>query len=71
MSELMSSGEVARQLGISLSLVRKLEREGVTPPARRVAGVDRRVYTTIEVEALRQIIADRRAGMSHAEQQAA
>ncbi len=55
----ITSGEAARMLGISTSLIRKLELEGVTPPARRLARF--RVYTTGEVDTLRQIIEQRRA----------
>ena len=61
MSNLVSSGEVARQLGVSQSLLRLLEREGATPPAQRVAGLNRRVYTVGEIEFLRRLIAERRA----------
>ncbi len=66
MSGMVSTGEAARQLGVSMSLLRKLESIGVTPPAQRIAGLDRRVYTPIEVEELRKIIADRRAGIAQA-----
>ncbi len=64
MPELMSSGEAARRLGVSPSLLRKLEWTGVTAPARRIGGDVRRVYTEVEVEELRRIIADRRARQS-------
>ena len=64
MSDMVSTGEAARQLGVSMSLLRKLESIGVTAPARRVAGLDRRVYTAEEIESLRRIIADRRARQS-------
>jgi len=66
MSQVMSTGTVARALGCSTSLLRHLERIGATPPARRIAGLDRRVYTSIELEALRKIIAERRAGIAQA-----
>ena len=71
MIEVMSTGTVAKALGVSTSLLRKLEKDGVTPPAQRISGLDRRFYTEVEVEALRQILADRRAGPSHAESEAA
>jgi len=67
MPELMSSGEAARRLGVSPSLLRKLEWTGVTAPARRIGGDVRRVYTEVEVEELRQILADRRARVTQAE----
>ena len=57
----MSTGQAARELGVSQSLLRKLELIGVAPRAQRIAGLDRRLYSTQEVEALRQILADRRA----------
>ena len=71
MSQVMSTGQAARELGVSPSLLRKLERIGVAPPAQRVVGLDRRLYSNDEVEALRRIIADRRAGATQAEQIAA
>ncbi len=61
MTRLMSTGQVARQLGVSVSLLRKLEAIGASPPAQRVAGLNRRFYTAQEVEVLREIIAERRA----------
>ncbi len=66
---MVTSGEAARQLGVSTSLIQKLERLGVIPPARRLNRF--RVYNEIEVEQLRQIIADRRARVSQAEPVAA
>jgi DNA-binding transcriptional MerR regulator len=67
----MSTGQAARELGVSQSLLRKLELIGVAPRAQRIAGLDRRLYSTEEVEALRQIIAERRARVSQAAQEAA
>ncbi len=64
MSQVMSTGQAARELGVSQSLLRKLESIGVAPRAQRIAGLDRRLYSAQEVEALRQIIADRRASQS-------
>ena len=71
MPELMSSGEAARRLGVSPSLLRKLEWTGVTTPAQRVGGDVRRVYTPEEVEELRPIIAERRARINSAPAEAA
>ena len=56
---MLTSGEVARQLGVSVSLLRKLEALEVTPPAQRIARF--RIYSPAEVEELRRIIAGRRA----------
>jgi len=60
MSEMVSTGEAARQLGVSMSLLRKLEAIGVTPPAQRIAGLDRRIYTATDLDVLRRIITNRR-----------
>ncbi len=71
MPPLVSTGEAAKELGVSVSFLRKLELIGVSPPAQRIAGLDRRVYRSEDVEALRQVIANRRAGMSQVEPDAA
>ncbi len=61
MSELYSTGGAAAKLGCSPSLLRKLELLGVTEPAHRLAGSDRRAYDADQVEALRELIAQRNA----------
>ncbi len=66
---MVTSGEAARQLGVSVAFLRKLEALEVTPPARRLARF--RIYTVEEVEALRQVIAERRARATRAEPVAA
>jgi predicted DNA-binding transcriptional regulator AlpA len=43
---MMTSGEVAKQLGISTGWIRRLELEGEIPPARRLSRF--RVYTLEE-----------------------
>lgn len=58
MLDLMSTGEAAKRLGCSTSMLRKVERLGLAPPAARVA--ERRVYTVADVEALRRLLAERR-----------
>jgi DNA-binding transcriptional MerR regulator len=63
----MSTGQAARELGVSQSLLRKLELIGAAPRAQRIAGLDRRLYSTQDVERLRRIINDRRARVSQAE----
>ena len=60
MAQVMSIGQAARELGVSPSLMRKLEILGVAPPAQRIAGLDRRLYSAQAVEELRKIIAERR-----------
>lgn len=59
MEAVKTSGQVAQELGISVSLIRKMEYTGVTTPARRLNRF--RVYSPAEVEQLRQIIQERRA----------
>ena len=46
---LMSSGGVAKRLGVSLSTVRNLERAGVIPPAMRLEGSDRRCWRESDI----------------------
>ena len=67
MSQIMSTGTVAKHLGVSTSLLRHLEKIGATPPAQRVDGLNRRIYSAEDVERLRQILADRRARTPQAE----
>lgn len=64
MAKVMSTGAVAKHLGVSTSLLRHLEKIGATPPAQRIDGLDRRVYTASDLEILRRIIAERRARQS-------
>jgi len=71
MAQVMSTGTVAKHLGVSTSLLRHLEKIGAIPPAQRIAGLDRRIYTPSEMEALRRIIAARRARETQAEPVAA
>jgi DNA-binding transcriptional MerR regulator len=59
---MVTSGEAAKELGVSVALIQKLERLGVIPPARRVNRF--RVYNETDLEHLRQVIADRRARQS-------
>ena len=56
---MVTSGEVAKELGISTSLIRKLELTGVTPKARRLSRF--RIYSPVEVEELRHLLAQRKA----------
>ncbi len=64
MTQVMSTGTVAKHLGVSTSLLRHLEKIGATPPAQRIDGLDRRVYSPADLEILRRIIAERRAHQS-------
>ncbi len=65
MSELYSTGGAAAKLGCSPSLLRKLELLGVTRPAHRLAGSDRRAYDADQVAALRKLL-DQRNALSNA-----
>lgn len=60
----MTSGEAARQLGISTGWIRRLELEGEIPPARRLSRF--RIYTTEEIEELRKFLEERRASRRQA-----
>ncbi len=41
---LLSTGEIARRLGVSLTLVQRLEKRGDLPPALIIAGSGRRAW---------------------------
>lgn len=62
--QLFSIGALAKLLDRTPSLVRKLERDGVLPPALRLAGSNRRVYRPEDVRRIQEIqarrLADRR-----------
>ncbi len=60
--QLLSIGALARLLDRTPSLVRKLERDGVLPPALRLAGSNRRVYRPEDVRRIQEIHARRLAG---------
>ena len=66
---MVTSGQVAKELGVSVSLLRKLEALEVTPPARRLSRF--RVYSIEEIEVLRQILEQRRAGQQSRSRQEA
>jgi excisionase family DNA binding protein len=51
----MRINEVAKQLGVSADLLRRLERTGVLPPARRDRSGHRR-FNESEIEQLRKIL---------------
>lgn len=71
MDTFMTTGTAARQLRVSVSMLRQLEREGITPPARRLVGQDRRIYSEADVATLKTIIAERRAQLGRPECRAA
>jgi len=47
-------GPLAEALGVSPSLIRKMEAEGTLPPSARLGGSDRRIYLLTDVEVLRE-----------------
>lgn len=67
MDSFMTTGTAAKQLSVSVSMLRQLEREGITPPARRLVGQDRRIYSEADVVTLERIIAERRAQLGRRE----
>lgn len=58
---LLSTSAAARSVGCSASLLVRLEREGITPPAWRLAGSGRRVYTATQVAEIKAIREQRAA----------
>jgi DNA-binding transcriptional MerR regulator len=54
-------GAAAARVGVSASLLRKLERQGVLPAPPRVVGSDRRIYTNESVTRIEQVLKARRA----------
>lgn len=60
-SDLYSTGGAAKELGCSPSLLRKLELLGITPPAHRLSGSDRRAYSAEQLEELREVLNKRQA----------
>lgn len=58
--ELLGSSDLADLFGWSISGIKKLDRIGVLPPARRVAG--RRVWSSNQLEVIEARIKARRTG---------
>jgi DNA-binding transcriptional MerR regulator len=59
--EFLGVGAAAARVGVSASLLRKLERAGVLPAPARVVGSDRRIYTNESVTRIEQVLKERRA----------
>jgi DNA-binding transcriptional MerR regulator len=60
-------GAAAARIGVSASLLRKLERQGILPSPARVVGSDRRIYRDEDVTRIEQVLKERRtARMSEA-----
>ncbi len=53
-------GPLAEALGVSTSLIRKLEAQGTLPPSARLGGSARRIYRVEDIELLREQTARRR-----------
>ncbi len=56
----LSVGGAAAAIGVSPSTLQNWERRGVTPPASRLSGSNRRVYDVADLAALRTVAEDRR-----------
>jgi DNA-binding transcriptional MerR regulator len=54
-------GAAAARIGVSASLLRKLERQGILPQPPRVIGSDRRIYRNEDVTRIEQVLKERRA----------
>ena len=55
-----STSGVSRELGVSSSLIDKLERLGCIPKAPRLEGSGRRLFTDRDIEAIRAVVDERR-----------
>ena len=55
-----STSGIARELGVSNSLIDKLERLQLIPRAPRLEGSGRRLFTDRDVEAIRAVVEERR-----------
>jgi DNA-binding transcriptional MerR regulator len=58
----VSIGVAAERAGCSPQAVRNMELRGEVPPAARVEGLGRRLYTMADVERIRQVRAARKSG---------
>jgi DNA-binding transcriptional MerR regulator len=56
----LSVGGAAAVIGVSPSTLQNWERRGVTPPAARLSGSNRRVYDVADMEALMTVAEERR-----------
>jgi len=59
--ELIGIGNVAAEMGVSRSAVRKWERLGVIPPASRVLGTEQRVFRLADLDVIRERVEAMRA----------
>jgi DNA-binding transcriptional MerR regulator len=57
----ISMGGVAAKLGVSTTMVRRYERQGLIPAGRRVDGSQARIWPIEEVELMRERVTERRA----------
>ena len=55
-----SAGGVARELGVSVSLLDKLEKQELIPRAPRFEGSGRKVFSPCDVEIIRDVVEERR-----------
>jgi DNA-binding transcriptional MerR regulator len=61
--QFLGTTEVATALGVSPSLIRKLERIGYLDPAERVGGSDRLIWPAGELDLLRVRISERQTAV--------
>ena len=59
---LYSTGQVARELGVTRAAIQMAELRGQIPPAAREPGGDDRLYTSADLERLKALIVDGRLG---------
>lgn len=59
---LVSIGVAATLIGCGAQTLRDAESRGEIPPAMRIEGLGRRLYTMADVERIRQVRAARKAG---------
>jgi DNA-binding transcriptional MerR regulator len=57
----ISMGGVAAKLGVSTTMVRRYERQGLIPAGRRVDGSQARIWPLAEVDLMQSRIAERRS----------
>lgn len=60
--ELLGTGDVARHTGVSVGLVKKLDRLGLLPPAARLGSSGRRVWSLDQLDVIEERITARRDG---------
>ncbi|MGI8475398.1 MAG: MerR family transcriptional regulator [Thermomicrobiales bacterium] len=60
--ELLGTGDVARHAGVSVGLIKKLDRLGLLPPSVRLGSSGRRVWSIDQLDVIEVCITARRNG---------